>query len=635
MIIDVGCGMALKRIVAILFLLQAATMPVWAERNNQLANHPSPYLAMHGEDPVQWQEWGETAQQAAIREDKLLFISSGYFSCHWCHVMQRESFSNPEVAALLNKYFIPVKIDRELNPALDARLIDFVEHTRGYAGWPLNVFITPEGYPLVGLVYLPQADFISLLQNLTTQWQQRRAELKQLAVAATAELATPQVSDSMVLPLNLGEDYVKYLLAHTFDLADELQGGFGQQNKFPSVPQLQVLLVEYQRDKTERLGVFLQLTLDNMASQGLNDQLGGGFFRYTVDPAWHIPHFEKMLYDNAQLASLYMQADTVFPQKDYQAVAYRTLDFMLRELATTEGALAASLSAVDDQGVEGGYYLWREADLTTLLTKPELQTIKLVWGIRGAPELEAGHHFIQAMSLKQAAAQMKLSLPDLKTNLASAQKKLLQARAQRRLPKDSKKIAAWNGLALSALAQAVASPSGDRYRSAAIQVRDYLVKVLWNGQQLQRVMTTTGPVGRPGLEDYAYVAKGLLDWAEVTGNEKDRLLALQITQQAWQRFYGKQGWQLSEAMWLQYGTGATLLPDGVMPAPSDILIATSLRLGGEALVQQVARALNVGDTEITLGPFWHATRIGVIRQYQAMKISTSLRGAASSTSKVN
>jgi uncharacterized protein YyaL (SSP411 family) len=308
---------------------------------------------------------------------------------------------------------------------------------------------------------------------------------------------------------------------------------------------------------------------------------------------------------------------------------------MLRELATTEGALAASLSAVDDQGVEGGYYLWREADLTTLLTKAELQTIKLVWGISGAPELEAGHHFIQAMSLDQAAAQMKLSLPALKTNLVSAQKKILQARAQRRLPKDSKKIAAWNGLALSALAQAVASPSGDRYRSTAIQVRDYLVKVLWNGQQLQRVMTATGPVGRAGIEDYAYVAKGLLDWAEVTGNEKDRLLALQIAQQAWQRFYGKQGWQLSEAMWLQYGTGATLLPDGVMPAPSDILIATSLRLGEEALVQQAARALNVGDTEITLGPFWHATRIGVIRQYQAMKISTSLRGAASSTSKVN
>ena len=150
----------MNRIVALLlFVLSAANVPAWAERTNQLTNHPSAYLAMHGEDPVHWQEWGEAAQQAAVQEDKLLFVSSGYFSCHWCHVMQRESFSNPEIAALLNKHFIPVKVDRELNPALDTRLIDFVERTRGYAGWPLNVFITPEGYPLVGLVYLPEADF--------------------------------------------------------------------------------------------------------------------------------------------------------------------------------------------------------------------------------------------------------------------------------------------------------------------------------------------------------------------------------------------------------------------------------------------------------------------------------------------
>jgi hypothetical protein len=394
-------------------------------------------------------------------------------------------------------------------------------------------------------------------------------------------------------------------------------------------------LAEYQHNQTERLGGFLQLTLDQMASQGLNDQLGGGFFRYTVDPAWQIPHFEKMLYDNAQLASLYLQAAAVFPQKDYQAVAYRTLDFMLRELVTPEGALAASLSAVDDQGVEGGYYLWREAELEKLLSGPELQTVRLVWGLSGTPELEAGHHLTQAMSLEQAAGQMKLPLSALETNLASVKQKLLQARAQRRLPKDSKKIAAWNGLALSALAQAVASPAGDTYQSAGAQVRDYLVKVLWDGQQLHRVMTAAGPVGRAGLEDYAYVAKGLLDWAEVTGSKEDRILASQITQQAWQRFYGKQGWQLSEAMWLRYGAGETLLPDGVMPAPSDILIAISLRLGDKTLVQQARRALTVGDTEITLGPFWHATRIGVIRQYQAMKISTSLTGGASSTSKVN
>lgn len=619
--------------VFILLLLQAA--PVLAARNNQLANHPSPYLAMHGQDPVHWQEWGEAVQQAAMREDKLLFVSSGYFSCHWCHVMQRESFSNPEVAAILNKYFIPVKVDRELNPALDAKLIDFVEHTRGYAGWPLNVFITPDGYPLVGLVYMPQEDFKSMLLKLTTEWQRRKVELKQLAAKATDELAKPQVSESNTLTPKLGEEYIRYLLRHTFDLADELQGGFGQQNKFPMVPQLHVLLAEYQRNKLERLGNFLQTTLDHMASQGLNDQLAGGFYRYTVDPAWQIPHFEKMLYDNAQLASLYLQAAIVFNNQRYQTVAFQTLDFMLRELATPEGALAASLSAVDEQGIEGGYYLWQEAELAKLLSQNELKVVKKIWGIAGSPELEAGYHFRQVMTPAEAARQLNMSLPMLKNYFTSAQKKLRQVRTHRRLPKDDKKIAAWNGLALSALAQAVATPAGDKYRPAASRLRDYLVKELWDGQQLHRVMTLKGAIGRAGLEDYAYVSKGLLEWAEVSGQLQDQALAQKMIQQAWQLFYGKQGWQRTETMWLRYGVGDTLLPDGVMPAASAVLIDTSLRLNDQSLAQQAMRALNVGDSEISLGPFWYATQIGVIRSYQETKTSTSLIGADAITSKVN
>jgi uncharacterized protein YyaL (SSP411 family) len=620
----------------LLVVLYAISISAGAEpRSNRLTNHPSAYLAMHGEDPVHWQEWGEAAQQAAAHEDKLLFVSSGYFSCHWCHVMQRESYSDPEIASLLNKHFIPVKVDRELNPALDSKLIDFVERTRGYAGWPLNVFVTPDGYPLVGLVYLPAEDFKTFLFNLQTQWQQRKAELKQLARQATAELASPRISEAETLPRDLGETYVSNLLNHAFDLADELQGGFGQQNKFPSVPQLQVLLTEYERNQRGRLGSFLQLTLDQMASQGLNDQLGGGFFRYTVDPAWQIPHFEKMLYDNAQLAHLYLQASRVFPQKNYQDVAYRTLDFMLRELGTPQGALAASLSAVDDRGIEGGYYLWQEPELNSVLTKSELQTVKLVWGIKGAPELEAGHHLSQAMSLEQAAGQRRLSVAEVETELASAKRKLLQARAQRHLPKDTKKIAAWNGLALSALAQAVTSPGGERYRTAARQVRDYLLNVLWTGQQLQRVMSPTGPVGQAGLEDYAFVARGLLDWSEVSGRKEDRKTALLMVRQAWQRFYGEHGWQLTDAMWLRYGAGDTLIPDGVMPSPAEVLIACSLRLDNKELAQMAIRALNVGETEIMLGPFWYASRIGVIRQYQAIKKSVSVSGGASSTSNVN
>ena len=621
--------------IVIFMLCLLPALPVFAALNNQLANHPSAYLAMHGQDPVQWQEWGEAAQKLAGREDKLLFVSSGYFSCHWCHVMQRESFSNPEVAAILNKHFIPVKVDRELNPALDAKLISFVERTRGYAGWPLNVFITPDGYPLLGLVYMPSAEFKTMLQKLTTEWQQRKAELKQLARNATSELATAQLGEAQSLPAELGKVYTKYLLTHTFDLADELQGGFGQQNKFSMVPQLQVLLAEYQRNKMARLGNFLQTTLDYMASQGLNDQLTGGFYRYTVDPAWQIPHFEKMLYDNAQLASLYIEAATVFNKPYYQLVAFQTLDFMLRELATPQGGLGASLSAVDEQGVEGGYYLWHEAELSRILSKDELTVVKKIWGVTGNPELEAGHHFRQVMTTGEAAKELNMSVSRVQREFYSAQKKLRQVRSRRGLPKDNKKIAAWNGLALSALAQAVANPAGRKYHSAASRLRDYLVKELWDGQQLHRVMTDKGPIGQAGLEDYAYVSKGLLDWAEVSGPQQDRVLAQKMINQAWQLFYGKQGWQRTETMWLRYGSGETLLQDEVMPAPSAVLIDSSLRLNEELLEQQALRAMNVGDSEISLEPFWYATQIGVIRGYQETKTSKSLIGSESSTSKVN
>ena len=626
--------MGLPRVVIFLLCLLSA-VPALAERENQLANHASPYLAMHDQDPVHWQEWNEAAQQAAVEESKLLFVSSGYFSCHWCHVMQRESFSNPEIAAILNKHFIPVKVDRELNPALDAKLIDFVERTRGYAGWPLNVFITPDGYPLVGLVYMPQEDFKAMLLKLTAEWQQRKLELRQLAARATKELATPQVSDTSSLTPGLGKEYSRYLLTHTFDLADELQGGFGQQNKFPMVPQLQVLLAEYQRHKHERLGHFLQTTLDHMASQGLNDQLAAGFYRYTVDPAWQIPHFEKMLYDNAQLASLYLQAASVFNNPRYQSVAYETLDFMLRELATPQGALAASLSAVDDKGIEGGYYLWDETELAELLNQDELAVVKTFWGIAGASELEAGHHLRQVMTPADAARQLNMPLVDLQKDFTSAQKKLRHTRSQRRIPKDEKKIAAWNGLALSAFAQAAATPAGKKYYPAASRLRDYLVTELWDGQRLYRVMTDKGAIGRAGLEDYAYVSKALLDWAEISGQQQDRLLAQTMVQQAWQLFYGKQGWQRTENMWLRYGVGDTILSDGVMPAPSAVLMATSLRLKNKSLEKQTLRALNVGESEIFLGPFWYATQIGVIRSYQDTNTSTSLTGADSITSKVN
>jgi uncharacterized protein YyaL (SSP411 family) len=604
---------------AVLLLIILLVSPVHQGHANQLAGHPSPYLAMHGQDPVHWQTWGKAAQQAAIKQNKLLYVSSGYFSCHWCHVMQRESYANTEIAKLLNENFIPVKVDRELNPALDALLIDFVERTRGFAGWPLNVFITPEGYPLLGMVYLPPDNFKKVLANLAHEWQTNQQDLKQLAKAVSAELSADQVDSHSRVAVDAAPQYMKLLVKQALQQGDDLQGGFGQQNKFPSVPQLMVLLQAYQRKPDKQLADFLELTLDQMASQGLNDQLGGGFFRYTVDPAWQIPHFEKMLYDNALLAQLYLQAARVLQRDEYRIVGFRTLDFMLQELATPEGAFAASLSALDDQGVEGGYYLWREEDLRHYLSDSEWQVARLVWGLQGKPELEAGYHLVQHQDLPEVARQLNLPLSEIETSLASAQAKLLAKRKQRQIPIDTKTVAAWNGLTLSALALAVQAKGGDVYRAAGVRLRNYLATVVWRDGQLQRAVSQRSQLGQAGLEDYAYVATGLLDWSAVSDKpEADIVLANAIVTQAWQRFYQPPNWLLAEDMWLRYGAGETVVADSAMPSPSAILIDTSLRLAGQTgdkvMAANSRRALQAGGAKISTEPFWYASQIGALQQ---------------------
>ncbi|MGD8927195.1 MAG: DUF255 domain-containing protein, partial [Thioalkalispiraceae bacterium] len=352
---------------------------------NALYQHASPYLAMHGRDPVHWLEWNKDAVELARKQDKLLFVSSGYFSCHWCHVMQRESYQNEEIASLLNTSFIPVKVDRELNSALDAHLIDFVERTQGYSGWPLNTFITPDGYPLVGFTYAPPEKFIQILTGLEKEWREKKSELKRLAKNASAELSIAEVSNSAVLPTDLAAGLMDSFVNQSFTYADDLQGGYGQENKFPSVPQLNTLLTIYERKPNAQIKQFLKITLDNMAAQGLRDQLGGGFFRYVVDPNWQIPHFEKMLYDNALLAGLYYRAAGILAEPEYKNVANQTLDFILQELNTDSGAFAASLSAIDNKGIEGGYYLWDKEELTTILSDQEWKVVSLYWGLLGHP----------------------------------------------------------------------------------------------------------------------------------------------------------------------------------------------------------------------------------------------------------
>lgn len=591
-----------------------------AELLNQLKNHASPYLAMHGDDPVAWQQWQPAVLQQAKKENKLVLISIGYFSCHWCHVMQRESYQDEVIAKALNQGFIPVKVDRELHPALDAYLIEFVQKTRGYAGWPLNVFVTPEGHPVVGIVYLPKPQFRSLLLQLHDLWSKNSEYMSKMAVEAAAQLKSESVAEGIQLDNQIGKKLHSRLLQQIMQVADDMQGGFGEQAKFPMVAQLKYLLNLQQQQPTQLVEEFLLLTLEQMAGQGLRDHIGGGFFRYTVDPDWQTPHFEKMLYDNAQLAGVYLQAAKLLQRKDFEYIGRETLDFMLRELATEQGAMMASLSAVDDKGIEGGYYLWSHDELQKLLTVNEYELVSLLWGLENAARFEAGYLPHYAVSPDGAAKKIGIPVSDVMQQLGQVRAKLYKARQQRSVPADHKLLAAWNALALSALIQGAQLPQGESYGVAAQKIRNYLVNQLWDGRNLWRARDRDAALARGGLEDYAYAAQALLQWAQFSGYEKDRQLARQWVNIAWQRFYTTTGWRLADDMLLANDFGVAIVTDNPMPSASAVLIATTLELAkrqnDEPLKQRAISALAISQAVLKNEVFPYATQIELMANLQ-------------------
>jgi len=576
---------------------------------NALKGHASPYLAMHGSDPVDWLDWTPAAAARARRENKLLYLSIGYFSCHWCHVMQRESYQNKEIAAFLNKHFVAVKVDRELEPALDARLIAFAESTRGMGGWPLNVFITPEGNPLYAVLYMPPAEFLTVLKRLQGMWAEDATTLRKLARSAATPAAGPGAPQ---IDAKQAARYAAMIRAGALSHGDSVHGGFGEQSKFPSVPQLEFLLAQLAPQDDAKLAAFVRLTLDEMASRGLYDHLGGGFFRYTVDPAWKTPHFEKMLYDNAMLARLYLRAARALKEPRYEKIARETLAFMQRGLMDPRGGMIASLSAVDDRNIEGGYYLWQRDELAKVLTASEFAVFTAVYGIKDAPPFDDGYLPMHLMSVNEAAVARKMRPDAAHAALKNAETKLLSVRNKRKLPRDTKLLAAWNGLALSAFAEAARLTGDESYRRTAKQIRDYLANVLWNGRDLSRSVEKGQPVGAVSLEDYAYVARGLLDWMQLHGSSEDRALVYAVTQKGWSSFYGDHGWRLGARSLIESESGQDLVADGPMPSPAAVLIGVSLALDDAGMRKRALSALNSGHGELATDPFWHATHVGVM-----------------------
>lgn len=595
-------GAIARRVVALLLILIGS-----AEAGNALKDHPSPYLALHGEDPVAWRDWGDDALAEARALNRPLFISSGYFACHWCHVMQRESYRDSAIAGLLNTHFIPVKLDRELNPALDDYLIRFVERTRGQAGWPLNVILSPEGYPLAGLTYLPPSEFRAVLERVAQQWHTRADVLARLAREAAAEAAAVDAAPYPTGSNVTAAEVARALRDEALVLADELGGGFGHQNKFPMEPQLLALLVLQDRLPDERLAAFLRLTLEEMARRGLRDHLAGGFFRYTTDPDWRTPHFEKMLYNQAQLTRVYLTGARVLDEPAFLDVARDTLDFVLTGMAGEDGGFIASLSAVDAAGEEGGSYLWGNARLMQVLTPSEQAVAVAWWSLDPVASPASGLLPQRLTTVSQAAAAAGVEAAEIQRLVPEIRRKLLAERATRPPPRDTKQLAGWNGLLLWALADATSVLQEPRYEGAGARIAGFL-RTLWDGQRLHRARDGKRSLGESSLEDYAFVAAGLDAWFRVTGDPADRILAREIAASAWRNhFVPGQGWRLGTVARLPGMPLDRGMHDSALPAPSGVIVQLGDAAGPGSGDSRLAEALALSGYAVREAPFWHAT----------------------------
>ena len=573
--------------------------PAWALENS-LSQHPSPYLAQHGRDPVAWQEWNADTVARARRENKLLFVSVGYYACHWCHVMQRESYRNQKIAASLNRDFIPVKVDRELNTGLDAALQVFSSRLLKTAGWPLNAFVTPDGYPVYVVLYAQPDDFSGTLRNLSARWRSDAAGVRQLARHAA------QNQQDKLVQKTVNAETVAHWEAAFGKLAraeqDDFRGGFGQVSKFPMAPQL-ALMLELQAGSADTARAdFLRLTLDQMAARGLRDQVHGGFFRYTTDPGWETPHFEKMLYDNAQLALVYLRAAEVLQESRYRQTGLSTVDFMLRTLAAHGGGFYTSTSAVDVQGREGTYYLWSRQALKLRLSPAEYAAARRVWRLDAPPPFDEGY----------LPAEWLAPTLEERPRLQSAYASLRRARMRLNLLRDVKVNAGLNGLALSALSAAVrADPA---YKAAATRHYRFLrERMMPGGQLVKAVSGGTNMVGAE-LEDYAFVAQGMLDYARSMGDEEARRLSLALARKAWATFATPAGWKSEKQPLL-----ATMLPEAVMAddavaSPSAVLVRVSLDLGDAELGARSRSALQWQSTAMVRDAFSFPTQINVMRR---------------------
>ncbi|MEU9224524.1 thioredoxin domain-containing protein [Streptomyces massasporeus] len=486
---------------------------------NRLAHETSPYLLQHADNPVDWWPWSSEAFEEARKRNVPVLLSVGYSSCHWCHVMAHESFEDEETAEYLNAHYVSVKVDREERPDVDAVYMEAVQAATGQGGWPMTVFLTPDAEPFYFGTYFPPAprqgmpSFRQVLQGVHQAWDERRDEVAEVAGKIVRDLAGREISyGDAQTP---GEEELAQALLGLTREYDPQRGGFGGAPKFPPSMVLEFLLRHHARTGAEGALQMAQDTCERMARGGMYDQLGGGFARYSVDRDWVVPHFEKMLYDNALLCRVYAHLWRSTGSELARRVALETADFMVRELRTNEGGFASALDADSDDGtgrhVEGAYYVWTPEQLREVLGEQDAELAAQHFGVTEEGTFEEGASVLQL--------PVRDGLLDAE-KVASIHERLLAARAERPAPgRDDKVVAAWNGLAIAALAETGAYFDRPDLVEAAVAAADLLVRLHLDEQAR---LTRTSKDGHAGanagvLEDYADVAEGFLALASVTG----------------------------------------------------------------------------------------------------------------------
>jgi uncharacterized protein YyaL (SSP411 family) len=512
---------------------------------NRLANSASPYLLQHAHNPVDWYPWGPEALQKAKNENKLMLVSIGYSACHWCHVMEHESFEDEKVAAVMNEYFVCIKVDREERPDVDQIYMSAVQLMTGRGGWPLNCICLPDQRPIYGGTYFRKNDWVSLLFNLADFYKQKPAEAEEYAVKLTEGIQQYEsVQFADIQPEYKRED-LRLILENWQRYFDKSEGGIGSSPKFPMPNNWQFFMRYAHLMQDQSVAKQVKLTLHKMAFGGIYDQVGGGFARYSVDERWHVPHFEKMLYDNAQLVSLYAEAAVWQYDPLYRQIVDETITFIKRELTSAEGGFYSALDA-DSEGVEGKFYTFTKDEIEGILgDDAALFCIYYQVTDDGNWEEENTNVFFRREGDEQLAGKLGLSVDELASRINIFRNKVLEARSSRVRPGlDYKILTSWNGLMLKGLCQAYRAFNKPEYLEMALQnARFTLNNMVSEGGRLSRIYNSKNP-SLPGkgwdgafLDDYANMIEALIALYEVTFDEQWLHTANKLTDQAITHYY--------------------------------------------------------------------------------------------------